>query len=314
MAAANIPPPTGELRQVIVIFPSEPQDLIAVSQHYDALDEFYLELWGEHIHHGLWLTGDENATTAVQQLVRHVARAARVKEGDRVCDVGCGYGATARMLARDYGALVTGITLSARQCEYATRFNRCSDAAPTENPNFVLGDWLKNALPGSAFDAVVAIESSEHVLDKQAFVAEICRVLRPGGRAVVCAWLACEAPPPCQVRHLLEPICREGRLPSMGSESDYRRLFRNAGLAIEEFQDLSRYVKKTWLLCMARLVKGIATNPRYRRFLFNRANPDRVFAKTVFRLWAAYRTGAMRYGSFTAVKPVFESGSGQTGY
>ena len=46
-----------------------PQD---VAGHYDELDPFYRRLWGEHIHHGLWVHGRETAEQAVVQLIVHV--------------------------------------------------------------------------------------------------------------------------------------------------------------------------------------------------------------------------------------------------
>ena len=59
---------------------------------------------------------------------------------------------------------------------------------------FHLRDWLDNGLPDAAFDHAYAIESSEHMTDKPRFFAEAHRVLKPGGRLVVCAWLAATAP------------------------------------------------------------------------------------------------------------------------
>jgi tocopherol O-methyltransferase len=76
----------------------------AVADHYDELDEFYRDVWGDHVHHGLWLRGTESHKEATLQLVRHVAERAHIGRDTRVCDIGCGYGATARMLAADYGA------------------------------------------------------------------------------------------------------------------------------------------------------------------------------------------------------------------
>src|SRR3978361_1598672 len=51
-------------------------------------------------------------------------------------------------------------------------------------------DWLDNGLPDAAFDRAYAIESSEHMVDKARFFSEAWRVLKPGGRLVVCAWLS----------------------------------------------------------------------------------------------------------------------------
>ena len=267
----------------------------AVASHYDELDHFYRDLWGEHVHHGLWLRGNETREEAVLQLVDLVEREAAIQAGARVCDIGCGYGATARVLA-SRGANVTAITISAAQFAFA------QSKRAGANPQFVLGDWLANNLPTEAFDSAVAIESSEHMPDIARFFAEAYRVLRAGGRLVVCAWLSADAPSPSAKRWLLEPICREGRMPNMGSVGDYRSLGENNGFQRVRFQDISARVAHTWPAIIRRMLGKLVTTPRYAKFLFNRHAHNRIFALTILRIWFAYKTGAMRYGVFTFVK------------
>ena len=268
-----------------------------VARHYDELDAFYREIWGEHVHHGLWLRGDESQALAVRQLVELVAREAQIAPGSRVIDIGCGYGATARLLADELGAQVTGITISAAQYDRATR-----NANDREGPRFLLGDWLHNDLADAAFDAAIAIESSEHMPDKPGFFAQAHRVLRPGGRLVVCTWLARERPTVMQERWLIEPICREGRMPHLGSETDYRGLAEAAGFTVERVQDVTREIARTWPMIVRTFLRNLTHKPAYLRFLFNRHATNRIFALTAVRLWIAFRTGAMRYGVFTLRK------------
>lgn len=288
----------------------------AVARHYDELDAFYRDVWGEHVHHGLWLRGDESRAEAVRQLTELVACEAQVRRGTRVIDIGCGYGATSRLLARELGAEVTGITISPAQFAIA-RGRKCSSSSSSssskrgreddeeeeiermENPRFLLGDWLRNGLPSAAFDAAISIESSEHMPDKSRFFAEAHRVLRPGGRLVICAWLSAERPSAPQECWLLEPICREGRMPHLGSETDYRALAEAAGFTIERMRDLTRQIARTWPMIVRIFLGKLLHRPDYLRFLFNRHAENRVFALTIVRLWIAFRTGAMRYGVFT---------------
>ncbi len=289
----------------------------AVASHYDELDHFYRDVWGDHVHHGLWLRGDESREEAVGQLVDTVAREIGLPQEHtsaypisatepplkveallplEVCDIGCGYGATARALALR-GAHVTGITISSAQFAVARERTRDRD-----NPTFILGDWLRNDLPNESFDAAIAIESSEHMPDICLFFAQANRVLRPGGRLVICAWLAAESPGPHAKKWLLEPICREGRMPLLGSESDYHSLGGVAGFELEKFQDVTQFVVRTWPAIVWRLAAKFITSPRYLKFLFSPHAHNRIFAVTIFRIWLAYKTGAMRYGIFTFAK------------
>jgi tocopherol O-methyltransferase len=278
-----------------MIIPKTTQSAADVAKHYDNLDRFYREIWGEHVHHGLWRTGRETPLEACVALSAAVADRLALKPGDTVCDVGCGYGGTSRILA-DMGAQVTGLTLSEKQLTYA------NSAHPRANPTLMVRDWLENGFPDAGFDAVLSIESSEHMVDKPLFFAEVARTLKPGGRFANCVWLSSENPSPAAINHLLEPICREGRLPSMGSESEYRAMMAKAGLEVTGFEDLTAQVWRTWWLCLTRAVKGIATDRAYRAFLLDPRNSDRSFAITLLRILWAYRSGAMRYGLFAARK------------
>jgi len=260
-----------------------------IAEHYDEIDWIYREIWGEHLHHGLWSSGFERPEEAVLSLVRHVARLARVQPGDRVCDVGCGYGATARLLTQEFGARVTGITLSAKQYERGV-------ASGPER--IILGDWLALEVEPRSFDAVLAIESVEHMPDRRLCFRRVRRALRPGGRFVFTTWLAGDQLRGWERRGLLEPICREGRLPGMVSAAELGAWLREEGLEPAQFADLSVNVKRTWEICIRRLVARIFTDARYRRFLLAPETRNRAFAFTPFRMWLAYETEAVRYGLF----------------
>jgi tocopherol O-methyltransferase len=281
-----------------MILPRRPVDASEVADHYDELDAFYRELWGEHVHHGLWHTGRESAAVAAAQLVEHVAARLALARGERVVDVGAGYGATARLLADRFAARVTALTISPAQYAYM-----CALPAAPGSPRYLLADWLAAGLPDESFDAAVAFESTEHMADKGGAFAEARRVLRPGGRLAVCAWIAADGARGWRLRHLLEPICREGRLAGMGTEGDYRALLAGAGLEVTGVDDLTARVKGTWPRCARALAGRLVLDARYRRFIASARSRNRVFAATLLRIWAAYETGAMRYLLLTARRP-----------
>lgn len=276
---------------------SRPILLEEVADHYEELDRLYREVWGEHVHHGLWRTGRESPTEAAEQLVELVAAKAGVIRGCAAVDIGCGYGATARQLANKYGAIVTGLTITPAQFHYAV------SATSGDNPRYLLRDWIVNGLPDSSFDAAYAIESTEHMEDKKRAFAEAFRVLRPGGRLAVCAWTAADSYPRWPKRHLLEPICREGRLPAMGTEADYRDLIAGAGFVVERPMDVSRQVRRTWSICVRRAVAKFFSDRQSRAYMLSTSSRNRVFLLTIGRIWLAYRIGAMRYLVWRALKP-----------
>lgn len=314
-----------------VIHPRTDPDTRSVARHYDELDPFYRALWGEHLHHGFWRTGRESARTAAVALVEEVARRADIRGGSRVCDVGCGYGAPARLLAAG-GARVTALTVSPAQFRHAQlrnahlhqaefrhaghrqaehRRGRLRHAPGVHDewvhdrglgPRFLLRDWLRNGLESQVFDAVIAIESLAHMPDKGAALAEAFRVLRPGGRLVACLWLSAPDPAPWQVRHLLRPICEQGRLAGLPEAGEYRRWAEAAGFREVAMEDVTDRVARTWAVSARRVALAVV-RPASLRYLADRRNSERGFALSVLRLLLAYRTGAMRYGILSASRP-----------
>jgi len=273
------------------------RDIAAIAGHYDDLDDPYREIWGTDIHHGYWITGKETVTEAVANLTRLVAEKAAIQFGDRVCDIGCGYDSTARTFHRDYGADVTGLTISPKQYNHAR-----AAANGNDRLTFVLVDALQNNLPAKSFDAVIAIESTEHIALKLGLISEARRLVRCGGRFVIAAWLASADPAVWQKNYLLEPICAEGLLPSLASAEEYLAMLAQCDFRDVEFTDLTDKVKKTWTICALRLIRRWLADPALRRRLGDPQFTNRVFAKTIFRIRLAYETGAMRYGIFSAVK------------
>ena len=277
-----------------MIVPDISQNAVSVADHYDELDPIYRRVWGEHVHHGLWETGRETPAEAVEALVHTVGERLRLRPGESCVDIGCGYGSTARQLAGTHRVRVTGFTISAGQARYAAEH-------PEPDVDIQLRDWLSNGLADSSANAAWAIESSEHMVDKPRFFAEAHRVLSPGGRFVICAWLAETGASGWKVRHLLEPICREGRLPSMGTREEYEAMARAAGFTVTGYEDASRSVARTWTICAFRLVKALLVDPEARRLALGARNRSAFLG--IPRLILAYRTGAMRYGIITLSKP-----------
>src|SRR5262249_60382066 len=103
----------------------------------------------------------------------------------RVLEVGCGPGRLAIRLARQHGLDVTGLDLDPAMIQRA----RANAAHPGNGdqrwPSFLVGDVAALAFPDRSFDLVVSTLSMHHWADPAAGLAEIGRVLRPGGRALI---------------------------------------------------------------------------------------------------------------------------------
>ena len=242
-------------------------------------------MWGEHVHHGLFGSRHDDPARAAAAMARHVADEAGIGRGDRVVDVGCGYGATARLIASERGATVTGLTLSAAQA---------AAAPPAEGVEIRVRDWLDNGLPDASFDAAIAIESLSHMPDKPRAFAELARVVRPGGRVAILDWLTRPQPRPLETRLLLRPICEEGHLPSMHSAPEYSRLLVRAGFSSDAYADLTLSAVHTWTVVLRRLVPLLA---RDRRLLGALLRSGEVrFGLSLLRIPLACRVGAMQLG------------------
>jgi tocopherol O-methyltransferase len=271
-------------------------DEASVAGHYDALDRFYREIWGEHVHHGLWADGTETVAQATHAMIDKVASWAALTPGATVADAGCGYGGTSRVLAAEHGCAVTGFTLSEAQAAWARERGG--------GPTYQVRSWLQNGLPDRGSDAVVAIESLSHMIDKPLAFGEAARVLRPGGRLVLVDWMSCEAPSALQRRALLEPIAREGRLPTLCTAAEYAGYMRGAGLRVLHTEDLAPFSPhRTWGIVARRLGRRLATDAQARRFLLGPGNPDRAFACSLARIPLALRTGTMRLVLMAAEVP-----------
>jgi tocopherol O-methyltransferase len=268
-----------------------------VQDHYDHLDRFYRQLWGEHVHHGLWTDPSFTPEQAVRHLVHRVGEDAGIADGARVCDVGCGYGASARLWAREYRASVTGFTVSSAQHAYAKR-----QPVDGPTPEYRLQDFLANDLLANAFDAVVAIESLTHIRDQPGVLREARRLLRPGGRFVACVWMRASSPSPWQRRALLDPIVKEGRLSGLPTATELHRWATQAGLTVERLDDLTPMVRRTWTVVLRRLGQALFTGPDLMRTLLDASESERVFARTIPRIWLAQHLGALRYGWLVATR------------
>jgi len=162
----------------------------SVADAYDRWtdDRLLEQLWGEHVHLGHYGSPPRRRDfrRAKEDFVHELVRWSGLDQlppGSRVLDVGCGIGGSARILARDYGLDVLGISISPGQ------IRRAQELTPTGlSCRFAVMDALALGLPDASFDAVWSVEAGPHMPDKQRYADELLRVLKPGGRLAVADW------------------------------------------------------------------------------------------------------------------------------
>lgn len=105
--------------------------------------------------------------------------------GVRVLEVGCGPGHLSILLARRHGLDVTGVDLDPAMIERARANAERPGYGDERRPSFLVGDVASLGFPDGSFDLVVSTLSMHHWADPSAGLAEIGRILRPDGRALI---------------------------------------------------------------------------------------------------------------------------------
>lgn len=109
----------------------------------------------------------------------------RLAPGAQLVDLGCGRGGTGLWLARAFNAKLVGVDVSARALEIAQR--RSADFLPAGRAEFHRATFERTGLPSASVDGLVSMDALPFAFDRDAALAEIRRILRPGARAVFTA-------------------------------------------------------------------------------------------------------------------------------
>ena len=223
--------------------------------------------FGRHVHWGYWddpakaRGDDDDYARAAEQLTVELCRLAGIAEGEKILDVGCGFGGTIASLNERFNRLsLTGLNIDAGQL---ARARQQVQPLHENDVTFCQGDACALPFHDESFDRLLAVECIFHFPSREVFFKEAFRVLRPGGILVLSdfvpsplylpvAWLTISG------RAKTEQVL--GHLNVQYTIGRYRRLARQSGLVPVVERNITRNTLPTYRY-LQRLVEPIAEVP-----------------------------------------------------
>lgn len=282
------------------------QSADSVAQSYDqwtedGILEFY---WGEHIHLGHYGSPPQHKDflVAKSDFVHEMVRWGgldHLSQGTTVLDVGCGIGGSSRILARDYGFAVTGVTISPQQVKRAQELT-----SPDLHVQFLVDDAMALSFPDASFDVVWSIEAGPHMPDKTVFASELLRVLKPGGVLVVADWNQRDArqkPLNFWERPVMRQLLDQWSHPAFASIEEFAELLQATGFVDGAVltADWTQPTLPSWLDA---IWQGMARPAGLVKFGLPGLIKSLREVPTLLLMRLAFGTGLCRFGMFRAIR------------
>ncbi len=263
-----------------------------IIRHYDTISPFYRALWGEHLHHGYWIRGDESKEQAQLQLIEHLAHLADIKPRSEILDIGCGFGGSSFFLAKNYNASVTGINTSPVQIQMA----RESTANDHLGVNFLLMD-AESMNFEKQFDLLWSVESISHYQNHEDFFASAAKLLKPGGTFAITDWFKKEDLSDADTRKYIDPI-DDGMMVKLQVMDNYADLLTSNNLQISHREILNSHCAKSWDLGFE-----IIADKALWSLAAKLGSEFISYLKAFHAMRAGFATGNFVYGLFIAKAP-----------
>jgi cyclopropane-fatty-acyl-phospholipid synthase len=234
---------------------SKRRDRQAISHHYNVGNDFYrLVLGPSMVYSCAYWTSDEpgyGLADAQRDKLDLICRKLGLQPGQRLLDVGCGWGSLAIHAAREYGVHVVGITLSTEQAEYARK--QVAEAGLTGQVEIRVEDYRD--LEDGPYDAISSVGMAEHVGTEPyaEYAAILYAQLKPGGRLLNHQISRLHLPPkqPHQARSFIDAyVFPDGELAPVGTTVT---LLEQAGFEVRDVHALREHYGRTLRAWVANL-------------------------------------------------------------
>lgn len=237
--------PHAQIVHILEATMSDTASTEPVAEFYDQLTDLIAAAYDGNFHLGYSPdpTDDSTLPAAPDLMTDQLISRLGAVPGDTVLDVGCGTGKPALRLARASGAHVVGVSISRHQVKLAN--TNAKAAGVQDRARFEYADAMKLPYADASFDAAWAFESMLHMPDHDRFLAEMTRVLKPGGRLVI-ADFALRGPVDPAGEPVVDAFRTTSQVASLLQIDQYPALLERAGLTLLEITDVSDHARPSF--------------------------------------------------------------------
>ena len=275
-----------------------------IVNYYDTCGIDYRLLWRLDrclaMHYGYWDETTEGVSDALVRENQILAERAGITKDHRVLDAGCGVGGSSIWLAQNIGCETLGITLSEGQVKDCQK--NAEERGTSALTSFEVRDYTNTGLEDASFDIVWAVESVCHAPNKEDFVKETMRLLKPGGKLIIADFWASRHEYTGEDAKIMNEWISGWSVNELEHVDNFRAYLGKNGLTELDYQDATENVRPSaqrlhkyakWTLFFAKILEILR--------LRSKIQHRNVIA--VHRANIALERGLWNYGIICAQKP-----------